>query len=70
MDCTIQLKLQLLIELACIEEGKDFFFLNTEVNLYFFVHCNVSLLDVMMRKMGFRHREVFLIHLVDEDYLN
>ena len=51
VDCTTQLKLQLLIELKCIEEDKGFFFLSGYINLYLSV-CYVSFLDVMMREMG------------------
>ena len=53
MDCNIQLKLQLLIELECMEEGRTFFG-GPEVNQCLLIHCNVSLLDAMMRKTGFK----------------
>lgn len=56
MDCTIRLELQLLIQLECIEEGKDSFCVCEKTSQsVFFVHCYVSLLDTMMRKMSFWH---------------
>lgn len=55
MGCIIQLKLQLPVELEYTEEDKDFFFLSGQVNLYLLVYHYVSLLDVVMRKMGSRH---------------
>lgn len=53
MDCNIQLKLQLLIELKCMEEGKTLLG-GPEVNQCLLIHCNVSLLDAIVRKTGFK----------------
>lgn len=60
MDCTTQLKLQLIIELECIEEDKEFF-LSGHINPYLLVYSYVSFLDATMREMGLGIKKFFNI---------